>query len=116
MVYKRKYHIGEDGKDRFLKWKSSLAVVGSSERQGWETVYSTFSPIVAFSAIRLLISLTVDPKFSVESYDLSGAFLGTESSIVLYNFGVGPRFAFVSASARPQNNKLLWCPSKLADI
>jgi len=78
MVYKRKYHIGEDGKERFLKWKSRLAVVGSSEREGWETVYSTFSPTVAFSAIRLLISLTVDPKYSVESYDLSGAFLGTE--------------------------------------
>ena len=31
-----------------------------------------------FSAVRLLISLTVDPKFSVESYDLSGAFLSTE--------------------------------------
>jgi hypothetical protein len=27
MVYKRKYHIGEDGKERFLKWKSRLAVV-----------------------------------------------------------------------------------------
>jgi hypothetical protein len=33
---------------------------------------------VAFSPVRLLISLTVDPRFSVESYDLSGAFLGTE--------------------------------------
>lgn len=33
---------------------------------------------MAFSAIRLLISFTVDPRFSVESYDLSGAFLGTE--------------------------------------
>jgi hypothetical protein len=53
-------------------------VVGSSEREGWETVYSTFSPTVAFSAVRLLISLTVDPRFSVESYDLSDAFLGTE--------------------------------------
>ncbi len=40
-------------------------------------MYSTLSPTVAFSAIRLLISLTVDPKYSVESYDL-GAFLGTE--------------------------------------
>ena len=38
------------------------------------------------------------------------------SSIVMYNLGVGPRFAYVSASARPQNNKLLWGPSKLADI
>jgi hypothetical protein len=51
MVYKRKYHIDEDGKEKFLKWKSRLTVVGSSEREGWETLYS---------------------------YDLSGAFLGTE--------------------------------------
>ncbi len=78
MVYKRKYTIGEDDKERFLKWKSRLAVVSSSEREGWETVYNTFSPNVAFSDVRLLISLTVDPKFSVESYDLSGAFLDTE--------------------------------------
>jgi hypothetical protein len=78
MVYKWKYTIGEDGKERFLKWKSRFAVVGSSEREGWETVYNTFSPTVAFSAVRLLISLTADPRFSVESYDLSGAFLGTE--------------------------------------
>ena len=30
------------------------------------------------------------------------------SSKVMYNLGVGPRFAYVSASARPQNNKLPW--------
>ena len=53
-------------------------VVGSSEREGWETVHRTFLTTVAFSDVRLLISLTVDPKFSVESYDLSGVFLGTE--------------------------------------
>lgn len=41
-------------------------------------MYNTFSPTVAFSAVRLLISLTVDPRFSVESYDLNGVFLGTE--------------------------------------
>ena len=66
MVYKRKYTIGENGKERFLKWKSRIAVVGSSEREGWETGYITFLPTVVFSVIRLLISLTVDPKFSVE--------------------------------------------------
>ncbi len=78
MVYKRKYTIGEDDKEWFLKWRSRFPVVGSSERQGWETVNNTFSPTVAFSVVRLLISLTVDPRFSVESYDLSGVFLGTE--------------------------------------
>jgi hypothetical protein len=34
--------------------------------------------------------------------------VGTLSSIVMYNLGGGPRFAYVSASARHQNNKLLW--------
>ena len=40
------------------------------------------------------------------------------SSIVMYNLGVGPCFAYVSASARPQNiyiiMYMLWRPSKLA--
>ncbi len=58
--------------------KSRLVIVGSSECKGWETVHNTFSPTVVFSTVRLLISLVVDPKFSVESYDLSGAFLGTD--------------------------------------
>jgi hypothetical protein len=33
---------------------------------------------VAFAAIRLLIAVTVDEKYTVDSYDLSGSFLGTE--------------------------------------
>ena len=40
----------------------------------------------------------------------------SDSSSVMYNLGVGPRFAYVSPSARPQNNKLLWGPSKFADL
>jgi hypothetical protein len=51
-----------------------MTVVGCAERQGWETVYSTFSPTVTFTAIRLLITVTVDEKYTVDSYD----FLGTE--------------------------------------
>jgi hypothetical protein len=54
-----------------------MTVVGCAERQGWETVYSTFCPTVTFAAIRLLITVTVDEKYTVDSYDLSGAFLGT---------------------------------------
>ncbi len=38
------------------------------------------------------------------------------SSTVMYNLGDGPRFTYVSASARHQNNKLLWWPSKFADL
>ena len=34
--------------------------------------------------------------------------LRINASIVMYNLGDGPRLAYVSASARHQNNKLLW--------
>jgi hypothetical protein len=77
MLFKRKYEI-VDGVERFKKWKGRLAVVGTGEIPGIDSSFSSFSPTVAFSAVRMLVALTVDPRFSVESYDLSGAFLGTE--------------------------------------
>ena len=49
------------------------------EIPGIDSSFSSFSPTVAFSAVRMLVALTVDPRFSVESYDLSDAFLGTRS-------------------------------------
>ena len=79
MVYKRKYGISEaDGKEYFLKWKGRLAIVGTGETEGVDTVYNTFSPTVGFTAIRTLMSLLCDPKFHVGSYDLSSAFVATE--------------------------------------
>ena len=75
--FKRKYEIVE-GVERFKKWKGRLAVIGTGEISGIDSSFSSFSPTVAFSALRILVALTVDPRFSVESYDLSGAFLGTE--------------------------------------
>jgi len=77
MLFKRKYEI-VDGVEKFKKWKGRLAVVGTGEIPGIDSSFSSFSPTVAFSAVRMLVALTVDPRFSVESYDLSGAFLGTE--------------------------------------
>ena len=77
MLFKRKYEI-VDGVERFKKWKGRLAVVGTGEIPGLDSSYSSFSPTVAFSAVRMLVALTVEPGFSVESYDLSGACLGTE--------------------------------------
>ena len=76
MVYKRKY-VQVDGKERFHKWKSRLAVVGAGQEPGLDTVWNTFSPTIGFTAIRTMIALLCDPKYAVESYDLSGAFLGT---------------------------------------
>ena len=79
MVYKRKYQVcAEDGREYFKKWKARLAVIGSSEREGIDTLWSTFSPTVGFTAIRVVIALVANPKFITESYDLSGAFLGTD--------------------------------------
>jgi hypothetical protein len=58
----------------FKKWKGTLSVVGTGEIPDIESSFSRFSPTVAFSAVRMLVVLTVDPRFCVESYDLSGAF------------------------------------------
>ena len=76
MLFKRKYEI-VDGVERFKKWKETLTVVGT-EIPGIDSSFNNFSPTVAFRAVRMLVALTVDPRFSVESYDLSGVFLGTE--------------------------------------
>ena len=78
MVYKRKYEISPtDGKEYFLKWKARLAAVGCTQEPGVDTVWNTFSPTIGFTAIRTLIATMCNPKWYVDSYDLSGAFLGT---------------------------------------
>ena len=78
MVYKRKYEISPaDGKEYFLKWKARLAAVGCAQEPGVDTVWNTFSPTIGFTAIRTLIATMCNPKCHVDSYDLSGAYLGT---------------------------------------
>ena len=67
-----------DGVHRLKKWKGRLAVVGTGEIPVIDSSFSNFSPTVAFSTVRMLVALTVDPRYSVEIYDLSDAFLGTE--------------------------------------
>ena len=88
MVYKRKYEsiVGKDGiaRDRFLKWKARLAVVGSSEVKAVDLCWSTFSPTIGMTAVRTIISLMCDPKYDVRSYDLSGAFLATPLDRAVY--------------------------------
>jgi hypothetical protein len=69
--------VSKSGIDDVLK-RGRLAVVGTGEIPGIDSSFSNFSPTVAFSAVRMLVALMVDPRFSVESYDLSGAFLETE--------------------------------------
>ncbi len=67
MLFKRKYEI-VDGVERFKKRKRRLAVVGTGEIPGVDSSFISFSPTVAFSAVKMLVALTVDPRFSVESF------------------------------------------------
>ena len=79
MIYKRKNAISPTtGKEGFLQWKGRLAVNGAGQTEGVDTVWNTFSPTIGFTAIRTMISVLCNPKYLVESYDLSGALLGTK--------------------------------------
>ena len=61
MLFKRKYEI-VDGVERFKKWKGRLTVVGTGEIPDIDSSFSIFSPTVAFSAVRMPVVLTVDPR------------------------------------------------------
>jgi hypothetical protein len=88
MVYARKYEsvVCDDGqiRDRFLKWKGRLAAVGTGEVKSLDTCWSTFSPMIGMTATRMLIALMCRKGFDVRSYDLPGAFLGTDLVKALY--------------------------------
>jgi hypothetical protein len=64
LVYKRKYMTVTmpDGsvREKFVKWKARLAIVGTSETEEVDCVYNTFSPTIGFTDIRVLISLMSD--------------------------------------------------------
>ena len=81
--------------------KQTLETLSSSERQ-------LFDILLYVSGVRKSKHIGLKENASAKDANIS--------SIVMYNLGVGPRFAYVSPSARPQNNKLLWCPSKFADL
>jgi hypothetical protein len=88
MVYARKYEsvMCDDGqiRDKFLKWKGRLAAVGTGEVKSLDTCWSTFSPTIGMTAMRTLIALMCRKGFDVRSYDLSGAFLGTDLAREVY--------------------------------
>ena len=88
MAYARKYEsvVGDDGqiRNRFLKWKGRLAAGGTREVKSLDTCWSTFSPTIGMTAMRTLIALMCRKGFEVRSYDLSGAFLGTDLAREVY--------------------------------
>ena len=51
--------------------------MGCTQEPGVDTVWNTFLPTIGFTAIRTLIATMCNPKWHVDSYHLSGAFLGT---------------------------------------
>jgi len=66
-----------DGKEYFLRWEAKLAAVGYAQEPGVDSVWNTFSPTKGFIANLTLIATMCNPKWHVDSYDLSGAYLGT---------------------------------------
>ena len=55
-----------------------MAVVGTEEVAGVDTVCPTFSVTIGFAVMRLIMSLICDAAYDVTSSDLSGAFLRTD--------------------------------------
>ena len=88
MVYARKFGsiTAPNGsiRDVFKKWKGRLAVIGTAESKLLDCCWSTFSPTIGMTAMRTLVSLMCRRGFDVRSYDLSGAFLGTDLGRAVY--------------------------------
>jgi hypothetical protein len=55
MLFKRNYVI-VDGVERFKKWKGRLTVVGTGEIPCIDSSFRNFSPTVAFSGVRMLVT------------------------------------------------------------
>ena len=77
IIYKRKYEM-VDGKTVFKKWKARVVAGGYGETAGVDSSWSSFSPTLAFTTIRLLMALACDPTVIVDSWDLTGADLYTD--------------------------------------
>jgi Reverse transcriptase (RNA-dependent DNA polymerase)/Integrase core domain len=69
-VFKRKFH--SDG--RFDRHKARLVVKGYLQREG-QDYFETFSPVVRYSTVRLLLALSCKRKWFVVTLDVSTAFL-----------------------------------------
>lgn len=75
-----KYKQDSDGN---LKYKARLVAKGYSQREGIDYV-ETFSPVVRYSSLRLLMAMTVKFGWKIEQMDVVTAFLHGDISETIY--------------------------------
>lgn len=78
-VFKRK----TNGQGKITRHKSRLVAKGCSQREGID-YFETFSPVVRYSSIRLLMALTVKFELTIEQMDVVTAFLHGDIKETIY--------------------------------
>jgi len=73
-VYKMKYGIDPaTGRDVFIRWRARLVIGGNRQTDFTES----FAATPSFVTIRLVLAITTNPGWKVESWDLASAFCRT---------------------------------------
>lgn len=78
-VFKQK----TDCKGNIIRYKARLVAKGCSQREGID-YFETFSPVVRYSSIRLLMALAVKKNLNIEQMDVVTAFLHGEVDETIY--------------------------------
>lgn len=78
-VFKQK----TDSNGNVIRYKARVVVKGCSQREGIDFV-ETFSPVVRYSSIRLLIAITVKFALQIEQMDVVTAFLHGDIKETIY--------------------------------
>ena len=63
-----------DGKIRIAKFKARFVADGSSQRQGVD-YFESFSPVLKYDSLRILLAIAAREKFRVHQYDAVAAYL-----------------------------------------
>lgn len=78
-VYKKKYGLNGE----LLKFKARLVAKGYSQQYGID-YQETFSPVVRYSTIRMLLALSAEYNMSIDHLDVKTAFLNGELEETVY--------------------------------
>lgn len=77
------FKIKRDSKGDIERYKARLVIKGYSQRYGID-YEETFSPVVRYSSIRLLLSLAVQHNLDIDQMDVVTAFLQSELNEEIY--------------------------------